>query len=141
MAAAAIVSGAADALGDLRGRRWVDITDEEDAAEAATLKAVTRCGSPALPTLAEFLAVARHVRSSRRASMVCAAAPSLKSALPHFRPVRPLPSVHMLPACAGAGLVGGAALGSPKVACLPELALAASEEAAPLASPRREGRT
>jgi hypothetical protein len=129
MAAAAIVSGATDALGDLQGRRWADIADEEDVAEAAALKAATRCGSPALPTLAEFLAVACHVRSSRRASMVCAVAPSLKSALPHFRPVRPPPSVRMLPACAGAGLVGGAALGSPKVACSLELALAASEEA------------
>jgi hypothetical protein len=142
LASVAMATGAAPTLCDLRGRRWADIADEEDAAEAAALREAARCGAPELPMLADFLAVARHVRSPRRALQLRAAASSPRSAPPRLLACRPSLGLGALPAGSSAGPLRGAALGPPEVACTAAAALGLSRVAAaalPVA-PLREGR-
>jgi hypothetical protein len=51
--------------GSIRGRRWADVADEVDTEEAALAELAAWCSPPVKPSLAEFVAVARHVRRQR----------------------------------------------------------------------------
>jgi hypothetical protein len=139
LASVAMAAGSAPALCDLRGRRWADVADEEDAAEAAALREVARCGAPELPTLADFLAVARHVSSPRRTLLRRAAASSSPRSAPPRLAGRPSLGSGSLPAGSGAGLLCGAASGPPEVACSAAPALGLSGAAALPVAFLREG--
>ena len=52
----------------IRGRSWADVADEADAAEAERLEVEHFCSTPALPTLADFMSVARRSPARRRDS-------------------------------------------------------------------------